>query len=63
MLVLSLTDAETCSYHKVNSYYDYYMYTPHLLALRGEMESLMMHSATLKLNVYSYCHMKLLESI
>ncbi len=46
MLVLSLTDAETLGlYHKVNSYYDYYMQTPHLLALRGESETLMMHSA------------------
>ncbi len=46
MLVLSLSDAETLGlYHKVNSYYDYYMQTPHLLALRGESETLMMHSA------------------
>ncbi len=46
MLVLSLTDAETLdSYHKINSYYDYYMQTPHLPAVRGESEILMMHSA------------------
>ncbi len=46
MLVLSLTDAETLgSYHKLNSYYVYYMQTPHLPALRGESETLIMHSA------------------
>ncbi len=46
MLVLSLIDVETLgSYHKVNSYYDYYMLTLDLPALRGESETLMMHSA------------------
>ncbi len=48
MLVLSLnvTDAENLgSDHKVNSYYNYYIVTPHLPALRGESETLMMHSA------------------
>ncbi len=45
------TDAETLgSYHKVNSYYDYYILhihftilhkLPHLPALRGESETLM----------------------
>ncbi len=55
MLVLSRTDAETLgSYHKVNSYYDYYILhnfyiyilrllhkLPHLPALRGESGNLM----------------------
>ncbi len=37
---ISLTDAETLgSYHKLNSYYDYYMQTPHLPALLGESET------------------------
>ncbi len=31
--------------YTVNSYYDYYMSTPDLPALRGESETLMMHSA------------------
>ncbi len=46
MLVLSLIDVDTLgSYHKINSYYDYYMLTLDLPALRGESETLMMHSA------------------